>query len=224
MKGRALVPNLEIKLATRRADALRCQYLIAEAYNRNYDIFFSSDAVNLDARIEPYPDRYAMGIIDGELVATAGLYLRATYIERFGQVSDDDIDTLLKDAGVFGRYCAQRKREYTKLVIRDDWEGRGLGLQFFMATHCRDFLQLETDEPCIISCCAKVSIFHQLYETAGIRARLLKPFPVYQVHSLYRSAEDPMESRIIVPELDIPPDLYNRTLPAVYEVSSALGA
>lgn len=215
--------QLEIKLATKRADALRCQYLVAEAYNRKYDIFFSTDAVNLNARIEPYPDRYVMGLVEGDLVATAGLYLRSTYIERFGQVDDAQIDKLLEEAGMLGRYSAKRKREYTKLVIREDWEGRGLGRQFFTMTHCQDFLQLEATEPCVISCCAKVSIFESLYAASGIRARLLKQFPKYQVHSLYSSDDDPLESRVIVPELDIPPDVYSRRLPAVCELNSNPG-
>ena len=115
--------HLEVKIATKRAEILGCQYLIAEAYNHHYDIFFSSDAANLNARIEPYPDRYVMGSLDGTLVATAGLYIRSTYGERYGQVTDDEIHRLLLEAGATQRYSARRKREYTKIVIRPDWQG-----------------------------------------------------------------------------------------------------
>jgi hypothetical protein len=212
------VLHLEVKLATKRADALRCQYLIAESYNHHYDIFFSRDSVNLDARIEPYPDRYVMGLVDGDVVVTAGLYLKSSYVERFGEVTDEDIDKLLKDADVHGRYSSKRKREFTKLVVRRDWEGRGILLHFFMATQCRDFLQLSAAEPCVVTVCAKASIFQNLYAEAGIRTRLIKPFPIYEVHSLYSSQDDPMESRLVIPELDIPPELYAGKLPAVCEV------
>src|SRR6185503_3611114 len=206
--------DLEIKLAIKRGDILRCQYLIAESYNRRYDIFFSNDVVNLNARIEPYPDRYAMGLIGGELVATAGLYVQETYVERFGGVTAADIDRLLREAGAAGRYSAQRRREYTKLVIRGDWEGRGVGRQFFKATHCRGFLQLdaEPDKPCAIFYSATLSIFQKLHARAGIRTRRIKPFPLYEVHSLYRSDDDPMESRLTVPDLDIPREIYERSL------------
>src|SRR5262249_54351752 len=145
----------------------------AEAYNRFYEIFFSKDIVNLDARIEPYPDRYLMGLIDGEIVATAGLYLQYTYCARYGEVTDEEIDQMLAEARVSDRYSAKKKREYTKLVIREDWEGRGLGLYFFKASHSRDFLEQEADEPHAITCCAKLSIYEKFYQSAGIHTRLI---------------------------------------------------
>ena len=209
--------QLEIKLAKKRGDVLRCQYLIAEAYNRFYEIFFSRDLVNPNARIEPYPDRYLMGLIDGEVVATAGLYLQYTYCARYGDVKDEEIDGLLNTAGVADRYTAKRKREYTKLVIRQDWEGRGLGTHFFKASHSRDFLFQEASEPYAITCCAKQSIYDGLYRSGGIQTRLIKPFPVYEVHSLYSSAEDPMQSRLVIPDLDIPKDVFEQKLPMAQE-------
>lgn len=217
--------NLEIKLAVRRGDILRCQYLIAEAYNRHYEIFFSNDIVNLNARIEPYPDRYAMGTINGEIVATVGLYLQETYSEQYGGVTEKDIDRLLHEAGVEGRYSSKRKREFTKLVVRDDWEGRGLAYHFFKGVNCRDFFQLEAEPgaPHAIVCTAKTSIFRNLHSRAGITTRLIKPFPIYEVHSLYSNADDPMESRLTIPDLDIPPDIYEQRLPTVIEFTPSKG-
>jgi hypothetical protein len=211
--------RVEVKLAVKRGDILRCQYLIAEMYNRSYEIFFSKDIVNPHERIEPYPNRYAMGTINGELVATVGLTLGRTYVEEYGGVTDEDIDRVLAEAGALGRYSATRKREYTKLVISPAWEGRGLGRKFLEATHCRDFLLGDTDEPHVIVCCAKLSIFGTLYEKGGIRTRPIKPFPRYAVHSLYSSEEDPMESRLIIPDLDIHKALYERRMPFEIDVN-----
>lgn len=216
--------QLEIKLATKRGDVLRCQYLIAEAYNHYYEIFFSKDIVNLNARIEPYPDRYVMGLIDGEMVATAGLYLQYTYCERFGGVTDPDIEKMLLEAEVSDRYTAKRKREYTKLVIREDWEGRGLGLHFFKASHSKDFLLQEADGSHVITCCGKLSMFTRLYTQAGINSRLIKPFPLYEVHSLYSSQDDPMQNRLIIPELDIPKEVLEQRLPMSVEFTPTKGA
>jgi GNAT superfamily N-acetyltransferase len=209
--------HLEVKIAVKRAEVLHCQYLIAEAYNKHYDIFFSSDAVNLNARIEPYPDRYVMGMLDGELVATAGLYLRDTYAERYGEVTNSEIERLLVQAGASKKYSARRKREYTKIVIRPDWQGCGIGRQFFKMTHVRTFLQLDAEGSCVVVACAKVSIFRGLHDALGIRTRLIKPFPHYQVHTLYRTEDDPMETRLVIPDLDIPPEVYDQPLPSACE-------
>lgn len=207
-----------VTMATRRADVLRCQYLIAESYNRHYDIYFSKDVVNLNDRIEPYPDRYAMGIIDGEVVATAGLNLGRTYVETYGGVSEEDIRRVLTSANATG-YSARLKREYTKLVISEAWERKRLGRRFLEATHCRQFLQIDAKAPHVIICCAKVSIFRSLYDRSAIRTRVLKSFPEYAVHSNYRTPEDPMESRLIIPDLDIPAEIYDRSLPIEIEIA-----
>ena len=86
--------------------------------------------------------------------------------------------------------------------------------------HSRDFLQsaAPSGKPNVLVCCAKRSIWDGLWHRAGIHTRRIKEFPFYRVHELYRSPEDPMDSRVIVPEIDIPPRWYDRRLPGEYEV------
>ena len=210
-----------VRLATSRADVLACQYLVAEIYNRDYEVVFSDDSYDLDAKIEPWPHRYLMGLVDGELVCTAGLYLRDTYVERFGQVSDELIDRLIAEAGGAPRHCAGRKREITKISVRRDRRGCGLGRFILGAAHARAFLQVDAEpaEPHVLVSCAKRSIWDSLWRPCQIRTRVLAPFPDYKVHELYRSPDDPMDSRLIIPELDIPAPLYDRPIPGEYEVT-----
>ena len=211
--------ELEVRVARRYAEVVRCQYLIAEVYNKHYGIVFSKDCVDLHAKIEPYPHKYVMGLVDGEVVAAAGLYLRDTYVERYGQVTDDDLRAALgADAG---RYDPSRKREYTKLVVKDGFEGSGLGRAFFAASHSRSFLEADASEPTLLVCCAKRSIFTALYDKVGIHTRNVKPFPYYKVHEKYRSETDPMESRLIAPAIDIPPEWYAHDLPRVVPLREA---
>jgi hypothetical protein len=66
--------------------------------------------------------------------------------------------------------------------------------------------------------CAKMSIIDNIFHRAGLRTRTIKEFPFYKVHELYRSAEDPMESRMIIPGLDIPERWYELALPGEYDV------
>ena len=205
----------------RRAEVVRCQYLIADTYNRHYDIVFSNDSVDLNAKIEPYPDRYVMGLVDGQIVAAAGLYLHNTYVERYGRVTDDEIRAVIEAAGASDRYPTFSKREYTKLVVHRDWEGRGIGRVFFAATHSRDFLNIDRHESPILVSCAKLSVFRGLYDKVGIRSRTIKAFPAYRVHELYRSADDPMESRLILPEVDIDARWYDAALPWRFQLARA---
>lgn len=212
--------QLEIRIARKRSEILQCQYLIAAIYNRHYDIVFSAEGADLDAKIEPYPHYYVMGLVDGELIACAGLYVRETYVERYGQVDDAEIQQLLRQAQAENRYSLACKHEYTKLVVRQDFEGRGIGRFFFAATHTRDFLQLDTTTPALLVVCAKLSIFRNLYDIVGIHTRRIRPFPIYRVHERYSSVEDPMESRLIIPDLDIDKRWYDRQLPGIFPVES----
>ena len=118
--------KLHISIASRRSEVLRCQYFIAEIYNKHYQIMFSEDIHNLEARIEPYPHRYLMGTVNGELVAAVGLYTRDTYVERYGAITDEEIQSQLLMAGVADQYQGAVKRELTKLVVKQGWEGLGL--------------------------------------------------------------------------------------------------
>jgi len=214
--------RLALRLARRYAEIVECQYLIAEVYNRYYDIVFTRDEAELDSKIEPYPHRYVMGLVDGELVAAAGLYRRDTYVERYGDIDLSDVQAAL-DAGGIDRSASDARREYTKLVVAQKWEGRGIGKFFFAATHCRDFIGSDMEGEPLLLACAKRSIWAALYDGSGIHTRRLAPFPEYRVHELYRSAEDPMDSRLIVPSVDIPPRWWDLKIPGTYEVPSKRG-
>jgi GNAT superfamily N-acetyltransferase len=206
--------KLVVDIARTRAAILRCQYLIAETYNRAYDIVFSDDRYDLEAKIEPWPHRYLMGTVDGEPVAAVGLYLRDTYVTRFGAVGDDDVAASLREADAFGRYRPHQLRELTKLVVHADARGGGLARAFLAIAHARAFVQLDAESPHLLVTCAKRTIWENFHDRLGIRTRLLKPFPLYRVHELYRSEADPMDSRLIIPDLDIPQRLYGAALPA----------
>jgi hypothetical protein len=211
--------RLEVRIAQTRAEILSCQQLIAETYSREYEVVFSDDHYDLEAKIEPWPHRYVMGLVDGEHVAACGLYLRDTYVERFGQVSDSEIQALLDAGGAGGRFSASNKRELTKLVVARRFRGTGLGRHFLAAAHARGFLQLDADTPHLLVICARRSIWEHLHDRLGIRTRFIKPFPLYKIHELYRSATDPMDSRLIIPDVDIPACWYDLALPAVLNLA-----
>jgi hypothetical protein len=209
---------MQLYIATSRAEILRCQYLIAKIYNEDYEVYFSEDGYDLAAKIEPWPHRYMYGTIDGEMVAAAGLYLFDTYVERFGNASEEEMDAVIAAGDPDRRYSAARKREVTKVSVRREWRRRHVGSFFFGASHARAFVQLEADEPCVLVSCGKLSIYRRILEPIGIAARTIKPFPVYKVHERYRSASDPMESRLLIPERDVPARFYDLAFPGEYEI------
>lgn len=214
---------LHIRLAESRRDVLRCRHLIAGVYNRAYEVVFSESHHDLEAKIEPWPHRYVMGLVGDDLVCAAGLYLHDTYVERFGQVAPAEFQAVIDGAGAGARHDWRRKREYTKIVVREDMRNRGLARFFMAATHSRHFLQVDTsaEEPAVLVVCAKLSIFRNLWEAVGIRMRPIKPFPIYRIHEKYASPADPMESRMVIPELDVPERWYELPLPGTYEVRPA---
>ncbi len=213
--------KVRVSLARSRADIVRCQYLIAEVYNREYEVVFSDDRYDLDAKIEPWPHRYLMGHVDGELAGTFGLYLRETYVERFGGVTDDDVKPMVEAAGASSRFVLEGKRELTKLVVRPPFRGTGLGRFLVAAAHAHTFSQMETEQGRLLVICAKRTIWENLWTRMGIRTRVIKPFPLYRVHELYRSEDDPMDSRLIIPDLDIPERWYRLGIPGDYEIDAA---
>ena len=204
--------RLLLRRAESRGDVLRCRRLIAEVYHRDYEVVFSEDRYDLDAKVEPWPHRYLMAIHAGEIVAACGLYVRDTYVERFGQVADDDLRGLLATAGAAAEYDVTRKREVTKMSVAHRWRGRGIASYLTGAAHSRHFTEVDVDRAVMVFC-AKRSIVDGIFHRAGLRTRPIKPFPFYKVHELYRSSDDPMESRLIVPRADIPTHWYELALP-----------
>lgn len=209
--------KLMLRRAESRGDILRCRQLIAEVYNRDYEVVFSENEYDLAAKVEPWPHRFLMALSAGELVAACGLYMRDTYVERFGQVSDTDFREVLRDAGVGDSYDVTRRREFTKMSVRHSWRGRGIAPFLTGAGHSRNFTEVDADRAIMVFC-AKRSIIDNIFHRAGLHTRTIKPFPVYKVHELYRTPTDPMESRLILPRLDVPERWYELSLPGEYEV------
>jgi GNAT superfamily N-acetyltransferase len=209
-----------LRIAIRQADILRCRAIIAAVYSGEYGVVFSSEHFDLDAKIEPWPHRYVMVEIDGELVATSGLYLRDTYVERYGEVSEAEFAAVLAAAGAT-EYEVTARREITKFVVAPLWRGRGMTRVLARAAFSRDFLQLDATEPHMLVMCARHTIWENVFHGNGIQTRILKPFPFYKVHDKYRSPEDPMDSRLILPDRDIPPHVYGTSLPCQLDVEAA---
>ena len=209
--------KLLFRRADSRGDVLRCRQLIAEVYNRDYEVVFSEDRYDLEAKIEPWPHRFLMALSGSELVAACGLYTHDTYVERFGLLTDSDLDCLLDGAGVAGEYDSKCRREFTKMSVRHDWRGHGIAACLTGAAHSRHFTEVDADRAIMVFC-AKLSIIDNIFHRAGLRTRTIKPFPLYKVHELYRSPADPMESRLIIPTLDIPPRWYDLELPGEYDL------
>ncbi|MCA9300778.1 MAG: hypothetical protein KDA28_17030 [Phycisphaerales bacterium] len=180
---------------------------------------FSEDVYDLDARIEPYPHRYIMGKVDGEIVVAMGLYTHDTYTERFGEVTDDEIRDVLEGAGVGDQYVGFVRHELTKLVVKSGWEGYGLARRLHEAAHADRFMVGDETRPVVITMCALVSFMeHMLAPKGKIKGRFLAPFPRYPVHSAYRSDQDPMETRMTIPSLDVPEALRTLELPIEVEL------
>jgi hypothetical protein len=209
--------RIRLRRADSRGDVMRCRQLIAEVYNRDYEVVFSEEHFDLEAKIEPWPHRFLMALHEGELVAACGLYMRNTYVERFGDVSDADLQTMVDAAGARGRYEPTRRREFTKMSVRHNWRGRGIAPWLTGAGHSRHFTDVETDGAVMVFC-AKQSIIENIFHRAGLRTRTIKPFPSYKVHELYRSPTDPMESRLIIPKIDIPERWYDLAIPGEYDI------
>jgi hypothetical protein len=103
------------------------------------------------------------------------------------------------------------------MSVRHDWRGRGIAPWLTGAAHSRHFTEVDTDRGVMVFC-AKLSIIDNIFHRAGLRTRTIKEFPFYKVHELYRSPSDPMESRMIIPKLDIPGRWYELALPGEYEL------
>jgi hypothetical protein len=209
-------------IAATSVDVMRCQQLVAEVYNKRYGVVFSRDTYDLDAKIEPWPHRFVMGLVGDELAAVCGMYLRNTYVERFGLVGDDEVTAQLRQAGVDGTYDAADRRELTKLVLARRFRNSGLGPLFFAIAFARAFVELEAERPPPATLCVVRSV-RRLIERHGIRLRHLKPFPYYKVHELYRSESNPMDSYLVIPHLDVPSCFRDLRIPGEHDLRPWLG-
>jgi hypothetical protein len=69
--------------------------------------------------------------------------------------------------------------------------------------------------PLLTYCCVR-SIAEGVMTRHGIRARRLKPFPNYKVHELYRSEKNPMDSYLVIPDVDVPAAYRDLRIPGEY--------
>jgi hypothetical protein len=183
---------------------------------------FSEDVYDLDAKIEPWPHRYLMGVLDGELVAVCGLYMRNTYVERFGLVTNEEVAASLREAGMDGRYDPSNRREITKLVVARPYRNLRITPALMGFSLARAFADLEAERPPVVTFCANRTM-RRLIERHGIRTRHLRPFPLYKIHEAYRSESNPMDSYLIIPELDVPASFRDLVIPGEYDVDSFSG-
>jgi len=219
LSTRATTRSLEISLADKWSQQLACKYNTSEIYFKHYRGIFADDGFGIEAHMEPYPDRFLMGRIDNGLVGSVGLYLAECYVMNYGGVTHSDIQKLLEAASVADRYKDAPIREITKLAVRE--EGKGFGKLLLRYAHSRYFLRADAPEKSVLLViCATKGIFENFWDRLGIRTRFIKPFPDYALHSGYRKAANAMESRLIIPELDIPSEIRNLTLPASVEVET----
>jgi hypothetical protein len=212
--------KLRLSIAQSRAEIMRAQGLIAEIYNREYEVVFSDDHYDLVAKVEPWPHRYVMGTIDGEVACAAGLYTHATYVERFGHVEAEEIRALRRQAGL--SELDMPNREVTKLVVNPKFRGLGLSRMILAASHSRAFLDTDDSKPNLLLS-SKRSLVRTMHNREGIQPRLIKAFPIYKIHEFYASPADPMDSYVIFPELDIPASVYDRKIPGDYEIGPSGG-
>jgi hypothetical protein len=185
-------------------------------------VVFSEDIYDLDAKIEPWPHRYLMGLLEGKVVAVCGLYMRNTYVERFGLVTDGEITAVLRDAGVEGRYDPSNRREITKLVVARPHRNLRITPALMAFSLARAFAEMEAERPPLVTFCA-VRTMRRLIERHGIRTRHIKAFPRYKIHEAYRSESNPMDSYLIIPALDLPASYRDLEIPGEYEVDSSSG-
>lgn len=214
--------RIRLAIAASSGEVLRCRQLVADVYSRRYGVVFSSDTYDLEQKIEPWPHRFLMGFIGNELSAVCGLYVRNTYVERFGLVTHDEVGASLRQAGVEGGYDPAARRELTKLVVAPRLRNSGLGPLFIAISHARAFVDLDAPTSPLVTFCI-VRSMRRLVERHGVRPRPLKPFPLYKVHELYRSERNPMDSYLVIPHLDVPPHFRQLRIPGEHDLDPWLG-
>lgn len=214
-----ITATMVVERARHPQDVVACRSLVQAVYGARYGVTFTDGPPDPGRKLEPWPDAWVLARIDGALAAAAGLYERATYVERFGGVTRAEIEAVAREARV--PVDGRRIVEYTRLVVDPEWEGQGLGSKFLAITHSRGFLAPEGGQTPLVLACGKLSVFGAVYPRAGVWTRTIKPFPRYASHERYRSESDPMESRLIVPELDLDPILHSLQLPLSLDLAIA---
>jgi GNAT superfamily N-acetyltransferase len=208
--------QIQIKIAQTSAEINQCKSLISEIYYQKLGITFSDSISDAEAKIEVYPQYYLMALCSEILIGTIGLYTNGTNAERHGKVTEQDVNILLTEAKVINRYLGKYLRELTKFVVKDEWQNKGIGKVLLAAAHSQDFIHINEEKPHVLVSCATFSIFEYFANALNIRTRRIKPMPFYKVHEHYRSHDNPLETRLSIPDIDIPKELYFAKLPFEY--------
>jgi hypothetical protein len=210
--------SMMVDVARTDSDIQQCRALIADVYGEDYGVCFRDGPADFEAHVERWPDRFIVGRVAGHLVATMGIYLRDTSVQRHGNVTDQEIARLLREAGVGDRFDVTRTREFTKLSIAPRFRRRGAGRLLVGAAHSGDFLQMgsSADRPHLLLTTARRSIWEGMFHANGIRTRRIKDYPNYGIVDKYRSDQDPMDSRLVIPDIDVPWFWADRSLPCAY--------
>jgi ribosomal protein S18 acetylase RimI-like enzyme len=201
-----------VQVAETPGQIARCKELIALVYS-SYGVSFSDEAYDIERKVERWPHRFLMAERHGQVVAVVGLYIKDTYVERFGRVSKAQLARVLVGNDVQHRYSVDHTREITKISVHPHHRDRGLGRLITRCAFAEAFLQRDAARRHLVLACAKHSVWHRVFGGAGIRNRFIGEFPNYKIHELYRSEQDPMDSRMIIPDIDIPDHVYRLSLP-----------
>ncbi|NEO80017.1 hypothetical protein [Moorena sp. SIO4G3] len=200
-------------MAESREEILKCQSLISQIYFKQFGIRFSSTQPNPSNKIELLPHYYLMGIYNGELIATMGLYLHSTDLERYANVTAQDIEQILLEAQAIDRYSGENFRELTKFVIKEQWQGKGIGKLLMGVAHSQDFIHFDGKHENLVVSCGNASIFHNFPDYLNIKTRFIKYVPYNKLFKFYVSKTEPMECRLSIPDLDIPEEWYRFKIP-----------
>lgn len=212
--------RITIQPAETADEIARCHELIAEVYYRYYGVRLTRLPSDPDASHESFPDKCLMVLDEGHLIGSGGLYLQHTYVERFGGVTPEDVNRVLREAGAWPRHSGLRLREITRVVVVDHPHKREALSALVLALHSAAALESLAAMPSAVVACAKPSMFERLFTAAGIRTRFLKPFAPYAAHRRYATPGTTMESRLVIPELDVPLSWQYAALPLTLDLAT----
>jgi hypothetical protein len=149
-----------------------------------------------------------MGIAEGRLVATVGLAGRESCVRWFFGSLAFPLAAALRGAGVRD-LC-----ELRLLSVDPPLQGHRFGRPLAAAAYSRAFLAPDGEAPAVIHC-ARPGLFRALRRCLGVTAHLV---------AAPGASPDGPELRLVLPEIDVPPDLYRGALPAEGRVRRAGGA
>ncbi|MGB3209046.1 MAG: hypothetical protein WBB28_28985 [Crinalium sp.] len=203
-----------IKVAKTLSEINQCKTLISEIYYQQYGITFSDFISDPEAKIESYPQYYLMALSCEILVGTVGLYTAGTNVEKYGNLTEEDIREVLIQAKASDRFSG-KVRELTKWVVKKEWRSKKIAEVLLSAALSQDFLHINEKEPHVIVASGSSSIFN-FAKTFNVRIRKIKLMPLYKVHENYRSHEHHLEICLCIPDIDIPKEIYLAKLPFEY--------